>query len=168
MLYEGHIVRLRLDKVRLINGRSASREVVEHPGAAAVVTLDDRGNTTLVRQFRYPVRRALWEIPAGKLGPGEKPLDCAQRELYEETGLQAGKWEPLGTFYTSPGFCNEMIYLYWARDLSLGTPRRSSEEIMEISQVPLSQTLQMIKNGDIVDAKTIIGCLMALRVCGFR
>lgn len=161
--YEGHIVRVRLDQVRLANGQSGLREVVEHPGAAAIVTVDDNGNTTLVRQFRYPIHRALWEIPAGKLEPGEEPLACARRELYEETGLQANKWEPLGAFYSSPGFCDEIIHLYLARGLSRGNLSPSDQEIAEVTQVPLSRTLEMIRNGEIVDAKTIIGCLIALQ-----
>ncbi|HIC94715.1 MAG TPA: NUDIX hydrolase [Anaerolineae bacterium] len=160
-LYEGRIVNLRVDTVRLEDGRVTEREIVEHRGAVAVVALDGDGNVLLVRQFRKPAERELLEIPAGTLEAEEEPASCARRELAEETGYRAGHLEPMGGFYSSPGFCTEYIHLYLATDLSPSPARAEYDEAIELVRVPLSEALRMIGRGEICDAKTIVGLLSA-------
>jgi len=160
-LYEGRIVNLRVDTVRLEDGRITEREIVEHRGAVAVVALDEDDNVLLVRQFRKPTERELLEIPAGTLEEGEEPASCARRELAEETGYQAGLLEPMGGFYSSPGFCTEYIHLYLATDLSPSSARAEYDEAIELIRVPLPEALRMIGRGEICDAKTIVGLLSA-------
>ncbi|NLB18097.1 MAG: NUDIX hydrolase, partial [Syntrophomonadaceae bacterium] len=120
MIFAGRMIKLRSDTVVLPNGKEATRECIEHPGAVAIVALDEQERVCMVRQYRYPVGQELLEIPAGKLSPGENPLDCARRELLEETGISAGHWEKLFSYYSTPGFCDEMLHMYLARDLSMG------------------------------------------------
>lgn len=162
-LYRGRIVNVRQDRVRLPDGKTAFREVVEHPGAVAVLALDNQGKVVLVRQFRQPAAGVLLEIPAGKLDPGEEPLQCAQRELAEETGLQGSNWRSLGWFYLSPGFCDEKIYLFQARGLSQAEPprRTDEEEMVEVIPLPLEEAFQMIDRGELKDAKTVIALQLA-------
>ncbi len=160
-LYEGRIVNLRVDTVRLEDGRITEREIVEHRGAVAVVALDEGDNVLLVRQFRKPAERELLEIPAGTLEVGEEPASCARRELAEETGYRAGHLEPIGGFYSSPGFCTEYIHLYLATDLSPSRARPEYDEAIELIRVPFSEALKMIGRGEIHDAKTMVGLLSA-------
>ncbi len=164
LVYEGRLIRLRVDEVALPNGRRTVREVVEARGAVGIVALDDEGCVILVRQYRRPAGRELWEIPAGTLEPGEDPAACARRELAEETGFTAQEVRPLAGFYTSPGFCDEWMHLFLARGLSEGPQAQEDDESIRVARVPLADALAMIRSGEICDAKTVAGLLLvALR-----
>ncbi|MGE5396889.1 MAG: NUDIX domain-containing protein [Chitinophagales bacterium] len=158
-IFEGHIVNLKLDTVELPNGKEATRECIEHPGAVAIVAIDREGSICLVRQYRYPTGEALWEIPAGKLGAGEDPAECAKRELQEETGLIAAQWRKKYEYYTTPGFTNEKMHLYVASELTVGTSNPDDDEFLEIAMVPETEVWNMLTRGEIRDGKTIIGIL---------
>lgn len=157
-VYEGRVVTLRVDEVALPSGRRAVREIVEHRGAVAIIPRigDD---VLLVRQFRAAVGRALLEIPAGTIEPGETVDACLQRELAEEVGMRAGRCEHLLTFFPSPGFLTEAVHIYVAGDL---VPHRlqGEEEDLEVVRLPLRQARARIQRGEIVDAKSIIGLLL--------
>ena len=161
-IYKGRIVDLRLEEVTLPNGVTATMEVVRHPGAAAVVALDSAGAVVLIRQFRHAAAGFIWEIPAGKLDAGEEPLCCAARELEEEVGLRAAEFSLLGSILTAPGFCDERIHLFLARHLTAGTQRLEEDEVLSISRVPLSLALNMVRTGQIHDAKSIAGLFRAV------
>ncbi|MTI82784.1 MAG: NUDIX hydrolase [Firmicutes bacterium] len=161
LIYEGKILNLRVDVVRLPNGKESQREVVEHTGAVAIVALTTDEEVLLVRQYRYPAQRELMELPAGKLEPNEKPLECAKRELMEETGVVAGRWQELYAFYSTPGFSNEKLYLFMAKDLTFKEQHLDADEFVEMKKVSLQRALGMIKEGQINDAKTIVGILAA-------
>ena len=158
-IYKGRIISLRVDKVFLPNGREALREVVEHPGAVAVVPVLPDGRVLLIRQFRKPVEEAILEIPAGKLEKGEDPKTCAVRELEEETGFRAGELEPIMSFFPSPGFSDERIHLFKATGLIKGEENTEDDEIIETVPLPISEALKLIEEGKIKDGKTIIGLL---------
>lgn len=161
-VYEGRLVNLRVDTVRLENGRLTRREIVEHPGAVAVVALDEDDNVILVRQFRKGAERRLLEIPAGTLEAGEEPITCARRELIEETGYRAECLEQIGGLYTSPGFCTEYIHLYLATGLQKGHPAPEDDETIETIKVALSDISAMVSQGEICDGKSIAGLLSVL------
>lgn len=163
-IYEGRILNLRRDRVRLPDGHEASREVVEHPGAVAIIALDAAKNIYLVRQYRYPIERVTLEIPAGKLDSGEEPLTCAQRELAEEVGLAAAEWKPLLTFYSTPGFSNEIMHLFLATGLRAHREKADDDEFLEIVRVPLAEAAAMALRGAIQDAKSIAGIMAAARI----
>ena len=154
-IFSGRIISVQVDTVELPDGKTATREIVKHPGAAAVLAIrDDR--LIVVEQYRKPLGRTLIEIPAGKLEPGEDPMETARRELEEETGWRAGRLEPLGSFYTSPGFADEKLYLYAAFDLSRGTRKPDEDEHLNVDAITLEQAERYIREGRIGDAKTII------------
>lgn len=159
-IYQGRIVSLRVDEVVLPDGRRSQREIVEARGAVGIIALDAEGNVLLERQFRKPAEQVLWEIPAGTLEPGESPLECARRELVEETGYRAERFTPLVTFYTSPGFCDEQLHLFVARGLRPATQHLETDEFLTVSKVPLRHAVQMVRTGEIIDAKTIAGVLL--------
>lgn len=161
LIYKGKILNLRQDRVCLPDGREAWREVVEHPGAVAIVALDNENNVYLVRQYRYPVEQVLLEIPAGKLEPGEEPLACARRELGEEVGLSASECRLLLTFYTSPGFSNERMFLYLATGLNKFYGAADADEFLEIEKLPLTEAINQAFTGTIQDAKSVAGLLAA-------
>ena len=161
-VFHGHLINVEHWQVLLPNGQEALREVVRHRGAAAVVPLDDAGNVTLVRQHRVAVGRFTWEIPAGKLdSPGEDMLDCARRELEEETGLQARHFRLLTVMDTTPGFCDERIGIYLATGLSQHGAHTDADEFLNAARMPLSDAVNMVMSGEIHDSKTIAGLLMA-------
>jgi ADP-ribose pyrophosphatase len=156
-LYRGKIINLRVNEVRLPNKNIAIREIVEHRGAAVIVALDEQQRVLMVRQYRSAAGKELLEVPAGTLNSGEDPALCATRELKEETGYQAAQWEPIGYFYSSPGFSTEKMYLYLAQQLTQSEASPEEDEEIAVELVPLPQALNMIERGEIVDAKTIIG-----------
>ena len=156
-IYKGRIVDLRLETVTLPNRVTVTLEMIRHPGAAAIVPVHEDGSVTLVHQYRYATGGYLWEIPAGKLDAEEDPVCCAARELQEEVGLKAGELVRLGTIFTAPGFCDERIHLFLARQLTAMTQQLDEDEVLSVSRMPLSQALDMIRSGAIQDAKTIAG-----------
>ncbi|MBI3964755.1 MAG: NUDIX hydrolase [Chloroflexi bacterium] len=164
LVHTGRTIRLRIDSVRLSNGLEITRDVVEHPGAVAVVPLTENGDVLLVRQYRHAVGRVLLEIPAGTRRRGEDPLLCAGREIREETGHRAGRIERLTGFYTAPGFCEEYLEVYLARDLAPDPLAMDEDEEIEVERVPFATALQLIGSGEICDAKSIIGLLVARQV----
>lgn len=159
--YKGIIVNVRLDRAELCDGKIAKREVVEHPGGVTVLPVDENGVCTVVRQFRYPFGRIMLEAPAGKLEPGEDPLVCAVRELSEETGLQAERMIPLGSYCTSPGISTERLYLYLALGLRQGESHPDPGEFLNVEKLPLSELSKMVMSGQIDDGKTIAIALKA-------
>ena len=158
-IFSGHVVKLSVHEVRLPDGKTSKRELVHHPGAVAVVALDDAQNVLLVKQYRIGAGKTLYEIPAGTLEPDEAPEICAARELQEEAGYKPGKLEALGGFYTAPGYTTEIIYIFLATQLTSAPLQGDSDEFIEMERVPLAQALAMIENGDISDGKTMIGLL---------
>ncbi|MFZ5632249.1 MAG: NUDIX hydrolase [Bacillota bacterium] len=162
-VYRGKIVNLRVDEVELPNGNNTRREVVEHGGAVAVVPINEKNEVLMVRQYRYPVGKVLLEIPAGKLEKGEDPAACAARELEEETGFKAGSMKHLFSFYSTPGFTNEILYLYLAGGLTHLGIHPDEDEFIQLHYVPLERALEMVDRGEICDAKSIIGILAAKR-----
>lgn len=161
-LYDGHIVTLERWQVTLPNGESAMREVILHNGACAVVPVDHEGYVTLVRQHRVAADRITTEIPAGKLdGPDEDPAVCARRELEEETGLRARCWKELTCILTTPAFCKEKIWIYLATELEQANAHPDDDEFLNLVRMPLSQAVEMVMHGEIRDAKTCAGLLMA-------
>lgn len=153
--FDGKILHLYVDEVRLPNGHTSFREVVRHPGASAVLVRSNEGKIILERQYRYPIDEILWEIPAGKLDLQEDPLDCAKRELMEETGVTAQKWEQLGHIYTTPGFSDEKIYIYFASEISNGKTHFDEDEFVEVKYFTVHEVELMIVENEIVDSKTI-------------
>ena len=156
-IYKGKIIDLSVETVTLPNGATAELEVITHPGAAAVVPMKDDRTVVMVRQYRHAVGGFIYEIPAGKLHPGEDPKDCAAREVEEETGYKVNRLEPLLSFLTTPGFTNEIIHIFTGTDLSPGTQDLGADEVLEIIEMPLDQAIARINTGEIQDAKTIIG-----------
>jgi ADP-ribose pyrophosphatase len=159
--FKGHLVNLRVDRVRLADGSEARREVVEHPGAVAVLPMLDDGRVILERQFRQPAGKVLWEIPAGTLTPGEAPEDCARRELAEETGYRPDVLEPLASVYLAPGYSTEVIHLFVARGLQLVGQQTDADERVRAVVLDFDRVLGMIASGEIKDAKTVCAVLLA-------
>lgn len=169
-VYSGRIVNLDIDRVRFPDGSVGELEMVRHSGASAVLPFasDPAGEDPqllLIRQYRYAAERYLYEVPAGRLDPGEEPLACATRELLEETGCTAERVEFLTTIFTTPGFTDERIHLYMATGLTRGESNREADEFIEVVTRPMSEVLGLIERGEIVDGKTIVAVLFA---AGFR
>ncbi len=160
-IFEGKVVRLYLDRVRLPDGKEAEREVVLHRGAVGMVALDHEGGVFLVRQYRHATGEHLVEIPAGKLDADEDPMECARRELMEEIGCAARSWHRLASFYTSPGFSDEVLHLYLARGLVQGDASPDEDEFLEVMRVSLHEALSMVARGEIKDSKTVAGLALA-------
>ena len=157
-VYRGRILRVREDTVRLPNGKTAEREVAEHPGGVGILALDG-GDVLLVRQYRYAFSRVLTEIPAGKREPGEEPFVTAQRELREEIGATAGKWTELGALIASPGCYGEVLYLYMAQELTFGDTHPDEDEFLDVVRMPFDRAVELCMTGDLTDAKTVIALL---------
>lgn len=162
-VYEGRIISVDLDEVRFPDGSIGTLEMIRHPGASAVVPLlgdpADDPEVLLIRQYRYAAEQYLYEVPAGRLDPGESPATCAGRELQEETGYTAERVEHLFTMYTTPGFTDEKIHLFLATGLVAGEANREADEFVELVPMPLSEALGLIERGDIQDAKTALSLL---------
>jgi len=156
-IYQGKVVTLNVDTVRLPNGHTVDLEVIRHPGAAAVVPMKDDGTVVMIRQFRHAANGFIYEIPAGKLHPQEDPLDCAARELEEEIGYKAGRFELLSSIFTAPGFADEVIHVYVATGLTPGTQNLDQDEVLDVVELPLREAIAKIEDGTIRDAKTIVG-----------
>lgn len=154
--WKGHVIQVRVDTVERGDGRRTTRDVVEHPGAVAILAWDGE-RIAMVRQWRHATGRALLEIPAGTLEPDEPPAETARRELAEESGLAAATWEEGPRFYTAPGFCDELMHLYLATELSETTAGGDEDEELETSWLELGDALAAIDDGRIMDAKTIAG-----------
>lgn len=165
-LYNGRVVKLAVHQVRLPNGAEAKREIVRHPGAVAIVALDENGDVLLVRQFRLAAGKILSEIPAGTLNPNEDPLECAIRELQEETAYKPGKIEALGGIYVAPGYTTEYIHLFLATNLIESKLAADDDEFVEVQHVPFKEVLAMIDRGEIADAKSNVGVLRVARRMG--
>ncbi len=161
-LFQGVIVNVKHDDVELCDGQKRSREVVEHPGGVVIVAFTENDEILIVRQWRYPVDQELIELPAGKLERGEDPFEAAKRELEEETGYTAKKWQPMGYIVTTPGFCDEKLYLYKASDLEYTQTNFDEGEILKPSKIKINELKKMIDNGEIIDAKTIVGICKSL------
>lgn len=155
-IYEGKVVKLVVDDVLLPDGQKSKREIVKHAGAVAVIAITKEEKLVLVRQYRKALGKTMLEIPAGKLEPGEKPIDCALRELEEETGYRAKTLKPLYSFYTSPGFANEIIHLFQAEGLQKGETHLDQDEFIELVEYSLEACFQAIEAEEICDAKTIL------------
>ena len=159
--YKGVIVDVICDRAELCDGRIVRREVVKHPGGVSILPIDEDGNCYMVRQFRYPAQKVLLEVPAGKLEYGEEHLSCAVRELSEETGFTADRFEYMGAFFTSPGFSTEKLHIYLALGLHAGVSHPDDGEFLNVEKLSLSELSDMVMRGEIEDAKTIIAVLMA-------
>lgn len=154
-IYNGKIIKLRRDTALLPNGKTSTREVIEHNGGVCVAALTDNDEVLFVKQFRYPYMEIVTEIPAGKRdGADEDPLVCGKRELKEETGAEAESFIPLGKLYPSPGYCGEVIWMFAATDLCYGEQHPDDDEFLSVEKIPLEKAVQMILSGEITDAKT--------------
>lgn len=156
-IYTGKVITLNVDTVQLPNGVTVDLETIRHPGAAAVVPIKDDGTVVLIRQFRHAAGGFIYEIPAGKLSPGEDPLHCAARELEEEVGYRASSFELLSSIFTAPGFADEVIHVYKATGLTKGHQQLDRDEVLEIVEMPLHLAIERILDGTIRDGKTIVG-----------
>jgi len=169
-LYSGKIISLNRDTVRLPNGTTAEMDIARHPGASAVVPfmsgpLVDEPQILLLRQYRYAAGGYLYEVPAGRLDEGETPIECAARELKEETGCTADHIEPMTSILTTPGFTDEVIHLFMAAGLTHGEHNREEDEFVDLVIMRLSEALERISNGEITDSKTVLALLFA---AGFK
>ena len=169
-IYTGKVINLDVDQVQFPDGSVGELEMIRHPGASAILPFLSEPDgpdpqVMLIKQYRYAADSYLYEIPAGRLEPGEAPADCARRELKEETGCSAERIERLTTVYTTPGFTDEQIHLFIAVGLTYGEAHREADEFLELETVPFSQALAMIESGEIRDAKTAVAIMYA---AGFR
>ena len=162
-IYEGKVINLRRERVTLPNGMQVEFEIVDHPGGAAVVALDERDRVCLVRQYRHVAGDYIWELPAGKIDDREPPVRTAQRELEDEAGIRAQTWFSLGAILTSPGVFDETVHLWLARTLTAAEQNTEPDEDLEVHWVPFDEALQWARDGTIVDAKSVAGLFRADR-----
>ena len=163
-VYQGRLLHVREDTVRLPDGSVSRREYLVHPGAAVILAMPDPATVLMERQYRYALRTHVYELPAGKIDPGEEPLATAQRELREETGHEAGEWRHLLTTYPVVGYSDERIELYLARELRHVGHALDDGEFLEVFALPVAEALDWVRSGRIVEAKTIMGLLLAERI----
>jgi ADP-ribose pyrophosphatase len=166
LIFSGRVFKVRVDTVALPGGRRATREVVEHNGAVAMVPIDAQGNVVLVSQYRHPVGETLLEIPAGRLEAGEDPLQCAARELAEEIGERPARLDPLGAVYVAPGYSSELIHYFIAADFTPDPVPPDDDEIIDCVRIPLAEAREMCRRGEIRDGKTVYGILLAAERLG--
>jgi len=167
-IFRGRVIEVNVERVRLPNGAEAELEIIHHPGGAAIVALDDRQRVCLLRQFRHAAGGYIWELPAGKIDNREPPLQTVQRELLEEAGATAQKWESLGTCLSSPGVFTEVVHLFLATGLTLAAAQPEEHEVFEVHWKPFAEVLQMAQSGEIVDGKTVVGVFRAQPWVGSR
>jgi ADP-ribose pyrophosphatase len=160
-VFDGTLLHVRVDTVRLPNGSTSTREYIEHPGAATVLAFIDERTLLMERQYRYPLRRHFIELPAGKIDPGETPLETAQRELREECGYEAAQWRHLATLHPSIGYADEHIELYLARDLTRVGHALDDDEFLDVLEVPVEEALQWVRTGRITEPKALMGLMWA-------
>ncbi len=165
-IYDGRVVKLRVEEVELPDGSPAVRELIAHPGGAGMIAVDGNRNVLMVRQYRIAAKAMMLEIPAGKLEYGEDPLSCAEREIVEETGYKAGKIVKLGSYYATPGYCEEILSLYLGTDLAWQGQHLDEGEFLNVEKYPLDTLYEMVMNNEIVDAKTAIAILKAKQILG--
>ena len=163
-IYRGRVIDLWVERITLPNEKQMSLELVHHPGGAAIVALDDQSNVCLLRQYRHAAGGYIYELPAGKIDDSEPPIDTAQRELREEAGMQAADWQTLGGMYSSPGFCDEIIHLYLARDLTPVPVEHEEHEIIEVEWVAFDEAMERAASGNINDAKSVTALFRASRL----
>ncbi|MGD0337469.1 MAG: NUDIX hydrolase [Bacteroidota bacterium] len=166
-IFRGRVFNVIVDNIEYDSGAKGVREVAQHPGGAVVIGLFPDETILLVRQFRFAVDAWLWELPAGKLDPGENPLDAARREFQEETGYSAGSVRKLAQIHTTPGFCTEILHIYMATGLTKnieGQKLEEGEQTLTVHQIPLHKTIEMIEQGEITDSKTICGIFLTERI----
>jgi len=161
ILHQGRTFDLVQENVTLENGVTTDTDFVVHPGAAAIIAMVDESSILLLKQYRHALREYIWEIPAGKLDPQESMLKCAQRELIEETGYAADQWQKLGAIAPIPSYSDERIYIYLATDLAPTARDLDMDEIIDVHEVKFDKALEMIKRGEIHDAKSIVGIYLA-------
>ncbi len=155
-VYDGRLAKVYTDKVKLPDGSESSREYLKHPGATAVLPLYDNGDIVLLRQYRYPVGKVLWEIPAGKLDNDEDPLECGRRELREETGLTADNWQPLLSYHPCIGYSNEVIHIFLATGLKTGQLNLDQGEFLTSHRIAAAAVPRMLQAGEVIDGKSLI------------
>lgn len=161
LLHQGNLIELHSEKVAFPDGGHTYFDIVKHPGGAVIAAINEQDEICLLKQWRHAIQKFIWEVPAGCLEPGEAPLLTAQRELEEEAGVIAKEWKDLGSICSSPGFSNEILYLFEARDLSQGTLKLDDAEQLEAHWLPLDKAYEMCSDGSIIDAKTLT-CLFKL------
>lgn len=165
-VYDGKIIHVRVEDIVRPDGKAAKRELISHPGGAGIVAADAEKNIFMVEQYRIAARSMMLEIPAGKLEYGEDPLECAKREIVEETGYSVGKIEPLGDYYATPGYCEEVLHLYLGTELEWQGQHLDEGEFLNVKKYPLDELYKMVMDNKIVDAKTAIAILKAKAILG--
>ncbi len=161
VIHKGKLITLRKEKVDLNNGGHTYFDIVKHPGGAVILAINKNNEVCLLKQWRHAIQKTIWELPAGCLEVDEPPLQTAKRELEEEAGVSARDWRELGKIYPSPGFSDEVLYLFEAKDISKGTLKLDATEKLEAHWLPVDEVLAMAKNGEIIDAKSL-ACLLRL------
>lgn len=165
-VYQGRLLQVKLDRVRLPNGGESTREYIVHPGAVVVLPVFDNGDVLLERQHRYPLRRDFIEFPAGKIDSGEDELQCGQRELREETGYDAREWSHVTTLYPCIGYANERLEFFLARQLEFVGHARDSDEFLEVLRVPFDEAMAWLRSGKICETKTVVGMFWLEKILG--
>jgi ADP-ribose pyrophosphatase len=163
-VFHGKLLQVHRDLVRLPDGVSAEREYIEHPGAVMIIALLESGELVMERQYRYALRRDILELPAGKIDPGEPPLECARRELLEETGYVASSWRYIGTTHPVVGYSDERIEIFLAQGLTHQGAKLDDDEHLEVFKLPVATALDWVREGRITDSKTVVGLFWAERI----
>jgi ADP-ribose pyrophosphatase len=164
-VFKGRVIEVNIERVKLPNDNVADLEIIHHPGGAAVAAINERREICLLRQFRHAANGWLWELPAGKIDNREPPLQTAQRELEEEAGVTAARWDSLGDLVSSPGVFTEVIHLYLATGLTAVAAKPEEHEVLEVHWKPLEEVLDMARNGELRDAKSLVGIFRAAARC---